>query len=732
MKVKWSKPIEKKFYGNFNNNINNYNNISNSFYKNPFSSLPSLSSFNNNNPNNENNQREKNNDTNKEIIYLYDHILIFKETEVYIFKFIYNNNINKANNINNNNKDISLSSTSLSSPLPIFEIKDLILIEIKKINFISIYEKINFCLLNNDNKNILISTDFGSVNILSINFKDYYIELLHTFSIRQNYLYNFEILQFLDIKNTILITMDNQLFLCETHLNKTKGTKSTTQVYKNCLFKCEFLDEKILHAEKLENLVVIFSNKAIYLVDLYDISVDVFLKKDTKNNFSGKIHKENICFIKDENTYAIYNLKDREKKLSFKLSSKNQLKVLNFNKVIYIDDDFMVIKNNKNTEVYFISLVNYKVINRENILFEDPCFLICETNFDINFNDNDNNDKNNDNNDNDNYIKENYNEICNKKINKHKFLISFSLNLNSFDLKYKIAYTEFNDISEASKNQENNNNDAYEINNININNKNNNNKVFNNDNEFKCLKEYNFNENKEIKNPYGNINNNSNYIYNTDKNNNNNNLLNELNKNQVDNLFYINHKFFNFINFEVWGNLANFNRDRNIINENKNNNNNNALGNINSFDLKNLEDDFIKENDKENLKIFEIKKLKVFTLRELKHIKLFFSEDKFFYKKFFFLQIFYLMNYFSSFVSLKEINKTKIFIEKIENKIKLIWTNKYGSYLLLKILFLLNENYLRDIIRNKIFYLLRICELSNDKISFNEIFEKYKILLLSK
>jgi len=197
-------------------------------------------------------------------------------------------------------------------------------------------------------------------------------------------------------------------------------------------------------------------------------------------------------------------------------------------------------------------------------------------------------------------------------------------------------------------------------------------------------------------------------------------------------MIYINHKFFNFINFEVWGNLANFNRDRNIINENKNNNNNNALGNINSFDLKNLEDDFIKENDKENLKIFEIKKLKVFTLRELKHIKLFFSEDKFFYKKFFFLQIFYLMNYFSSFVSLKEINKTKIFIEKIENKIKLIWIDKYGSYLLLKVLFLLNENYSMSVMKNKIYYLLKICELSNDKISFNEIFEKYKILLLSK
>lgn len=252
-----------------------------------------------------------------------------------------------------------------------YENEDLLFETKKNIDFISLNEEIIYLLYDDKkNKNILFGTDKGNIYIISLNLNDFYIEVLHSFEIRQNYIYEYEVLSFSDMG--ILVTFDKNLFLCDVY-----SSQSNKHIlYKNCLMKIEYFDEKIISAFKIEQLVVIFTNKAIYFINLDDGGSEIIFKKDNMNYYSGLVLGSSIYFVKDDNSFCSYNLFDKDKKYNVKLTSKNQLNKLNFYKVVYVTENYMVLSNEKNTEIYFISLKNFKIVNREPILFEKSLFLM--------------------------------------------------------------------------------------------------------------------------------------------------------------------------------------------------------------------------------------------------------------------------------------------------------------------------------------------------------------------
>lgn len=419
MKIRWSKPFEKKFYQNENslvdeNSNHNYINKEKNFIRYESKNILTIMGSINNNYSRKNLLNDREIDNNKKyqhFVHIDKYIFLFNNPEVLIFKFIDSSTKQYYNETEQNYYKYfsDYNSTNLNKK----EESDFILLDIKKISFLSYDENINFCLLNKINNNIILSTDAGIIYIININLIDLFIDLDFSFNIKQNYLYNYQIHYFCE-NNKILLTLDNNLYICEIYKKK---KNQPTQVFKNCLFKCVYMDEKILHAEKLDSLVSIFTNKAIYIVDFYDMSSSILYKKEKLNNYSGKMFNDNIYFIKDENTYAVYSIKDIDKKLSFKLSSKNQLNVLNFNTILYVDEDILLLVNDKNTEIYTISLVTYKVLNRESILFDNPKFLV----FSINDN-----------------------KSSNLLGENQKLIIPFSFNEISFEIRYKLGYIKTN------------------------------------------------------------------------------------------------------------------------------------------------------------------------------------------------------------------------------------------------------------------------------------------------
>ncbi len=676
MKIKWSKPMDKKFISNEkslsthnyslskifnmkNSEISKINNESGSLSKNY-----KIDNFNKNlayNKANSNNIDEKK----QHFINIKEYIFYFKESEVFIFKIEENKSV--LININNSFKiecnvfqQINqLYSKDTYNDNENQNMKDILLEDIKKINFLAYDENITNSLLNKNNNNILLSTDFGIVNIININLKDFFIELLITFDIKQNYLYSYDVFDFCDSNNNVILGLDNNVFICEIY-NKQKN--QPIQVFKNCLFKSEYLDEKPIYAEKQKNLVAVFSNKAIYLIDLNDISTQIFYKKENKNNFGGRLFNDNIVFIKDENTYAVHSIKDNTKKLSFKLSSKNQLNILNFEKIIYLNGEFMVITNKKNTEIYMISLTTYKIINRESILFENPNFLFLTSFGEEN---------------------EKFTGLSNKE---DSCIISYSVNRNNLEFKYKIGNIINNCIIDNAKKIDKNN-------------------LINNQNSYLEVDGINKQRNEKSK------------------------FLDDIN-NTRNNTFFNEAKDLSIKLSFLYENspVDRKNNDQMIEIKNKKEE---------SYELSEFETDFIQINNAEELIRKQICYINICIKNLLKIINLKYhkkiynsvlSEMKFLNIK---NQINILINvlfYLHSLLDSNQINIIKKFEKKVEHKIIITWIQNFGSYSL-RISNRILIDYIQLINAQQLFSIVKLAKELNDNYTFFHVCKKYGTFL---
>lgn len=242
----------------------------------------------------------------------------------------------------------------------------------KTLDFISFNEDIQTVLQSENFEKdglVLISTNTGNIYTINFNLTDFYFDIHLKMNIRHNFIHEYEVLQYEG--NNILMIIDKQLFSFEI-------TKSNS-VIKNLLFRMNDMNEKIVSAFfKPASYAVIFTNENIYLINFEtDGTSEVIYKKDPqlyKYHYTGIVANDVIYYVKDNNSFAVYHIYDREKKFTVKLSAKNLLNDLNFYRIVKANSDLITIVNEKQTELYFINN-KYKLIHRESVLFEKSFFI---------------------------------------------------------------------------------------------------------------------------------------------------------------------------------------------------------------------------------------------------------------------------------------------------------------------------------------------------------------------
>lgn len=333
-----------------------------------------------------------------QIVYFKNYLFIFIDYDLVVYSFYYNKKPSTLD-LNENNQEFSLTFENKKN-LDFFSSDEEILFikcSDKHLKYDSFSSLFNSNVSNITNKtsfsennyfNFVIGTNLGNIFLINFNLTDFYLEISHTFNIKHNYIHEYEILfytieEYINSHN-IIMTMDKHLFLLEFQNSSYNFLNSSdNKIFKNLLLRIEDPHEKVINAfVKPKHYTVIFSNKSIYLINFdTDGTSEIIFKKDPSsyNSFySGYVYKDVIYYIKDSNSFSIFHIYDRENKFTIKLSAKNQLNELAFSKVLNVDDEVITITNDKRSEIYFIINKKFKLVQRENILFDKSFFIFVE------------------------------------------------------------------------------------------------------------------------------------------------------------------------------------------------------------------------------------------------------------------------------------------------------------------------------------------------------------------
>jgi len=329
-------------------------------------------------------------------------LLIFVESEVFIYQI--NLSLFNDNRCHLNKQNVSYvyelsliqhTTNSLESKMPFIQTENFLFKSKPRLDFISQNDTISNLKLNkhsckkikHQENLILLSTEKGEVFIISINVYDYFIDVVFNFNISQNFLHEYEMLDFEDMN--VLLTIDKHLFLYEIYSRNYEKSyirnKTNLSIGKNLIMRIDYIDEKIIDAcIKNKQYIIIFTNKMIYLINLNnDGSHEILFKKEANDvNLSSSgvvdIYHDNIYYIKSDNSFCVHPIYEPQNKFTITINSRNQLNKLNFYKVIFANEEMIAIINRNYTEIYFFNN-KYKLINRESILLESSRFLFTET-----------------------------------------------------------------------------------------------------------------------------------------------------------------------------------------------------------------------------------------------------------------------------------------------------------------------------------------------------------------
>jgi hypothetical protein len=240
----------------------------------------------------------------------------------------------------------------------------------KNAEFISESEEILFLknqksTTDSQNTNFLIGTTKGNIFLLKFIEFDYFFEVIQNFNIRQNFIHEYEILEYVD-QRYILATIDKHLYLIEIY--------SKTHIAKNFLLTMEYRDERISNAIKVDSSIFINTNKAIYSINLDDCERRIVFEKQILNSFDIQILGNYLYFIKEESKVSRYSLSDNNDKSTATISSKNMLNKVNFFTFIQIDNQSIILANERETEIYFLN-DKFKLVHRESLIF-DSCYNV--------------------------------------------------------------------------------------------------------------------------------------------------------------------------------------------------------------------------------------------------------------------------------------------------------------------------------------------------------------------
>lgn len=123
--------------------------------------------------------------------------------------------------------------------------------------------------------------------------------------------------------------------------------------------------------------IIIFGKKDIQIYDSYMKTTKiVYTYPDMNMNFSGCFYCCKIYYVKSSEEIGIYDYFDQTH-TSLKFSSKKILNKIQFQKIIYVNDDIIVATNPSEVELYVYSQKN-NTFNRETSIIDNKSYVVVD------------------------------------------------------------------------------------------------------------------------------------------------------------------------------------------------------------------------------------------------------------------------------------------------------------------------------------------------------------------
>lgn len=249
--------------------------------------------------------------------------------------------------------DILLSSPDLS--LNIFFSQ---LIQLK---FITHNENITTIIQNCTIKSqFIIITSLHKLYFVEFSSIDYFYYVKNTINFNENI---YKILLFID--SSIYVLLNGVIIKSNDYL------KSREIVLSN--------ENDVKQFEIINEYYVVFTSKNIKIININSKKTQIIYDFPNGNDyFMGKALKNKIFYIKSNDEFSIYDVDNQKNNSSLKFSSKKILNKINFDKIIFVNDDIIALTNQTEVELYIYSQLN-NTFNRETSIIDNRNYLLYES-----------------------------------------------------------------------------------------------------------------------------------------------------------------------------------------------------------------------------------------------------------------------------------------------------------------------------------------------------------------
>lgn len=249
--------------------------------------------------------------------------------------------------------DILLSSPDLS--LNIFFSQ---LIQLK---FITHNENITTIIQNCTIKSqFIIITSLHKLYFVEFSSIDYFYYVKNTINFNENI---YKILLFID--SSIYVLLNGVIIKSNDYL------KSREIVLSN--------ENDVKQFEIINEYYVVFTSKNIKIINIHSKKTQIIYDFPNGDEYyMGKALKNKIFYIKSNDEFSIYDVDNQKNNTSLKFSSKKILNKINFDKIIFVNDDIIALTNQTEVELYIYSQQN-NTFNRETSIIDNRNYLIYES-----------------------------------------------------------------------------------------------------------------------------------------------------------------------------------------------------------------------------------------------------------------------------------------------------------------------------------------------------------------
>ena len=297
----------------------------------------------------------------------------------------------------------------------------------------------DFNFLNNNEEIIKIKqnyndflafTNLKNLFIFSISNYDFYVDV----KIKEKIEYKKKI-RFFNFQKNFFVLKDENLYLYKYNNNKISYL----------IFNLDISLETIINIYYIEkdNRFVFFTNEKIFIFNSINFSKNYVFEEN--KNYKGYFFNDKIFYIKNDDEFCVYDIYNKKNNFSLQFNSKKIINKINFNKILFANDEIALLINKSKVELYCYKFSTGQ-FNRENILYKNKQFVIFDNFiFILNFNTNNLEIKgkyllyNNE-------IKQNNNNLSNKNIN------FFLFNLKQIENQYETEFKYNNKIKNYHNN----------------------------------------------------------------------------------------------------------------------------------------------------------------------------------------------------------------------------------------------------------------------------------------